>query len=142
MLKADVKTVPLSECNMTFWNYNEERNLPEFRRGIDESQYCSHDPTRKRDSCQGDSGGPLQTTQTYSNPVKVVGVVSFGIGCGGKLPGVYTRVAHYVEWIGSHVWPNGVIRKPRVFFGDEDDAFNSNTNDTALLRAISRSKSL
>lgn len=36
----------------------------------------------------------------------VVGVVSFGASCGTELPGVYTRVAFYIEWIESIVWPN------------------------------------
>lgn len=35
----------------------------------------------------------------------IVGVVSFGVSCGTALPGVYTRVAFYVGWIESIVWP-------------------------------------
>lgn len=52
-----------------------------FRNEIDESQYCASDPNGRGASCRGDSGGSLQTAQTYSNPVKVVGVVSFNVGC-------------------------------------------------------------
>jgi secreted trypsin-like serine protease len=46
------------------------------------------------DSCQGDSGGPL-----YDKTNKVlVGVVSFGEGCGRQdYPGVYTRVSSVVR---------------------------------------------
>lgn len=47
---------------------------------------------------QGDGGGPLvceRNGQWYQ-----VGIVSFGIGCGRKnIPGVYTRVDAYEEWI-------------------------------------------
>lgn len=60
-----------------------------------------------------DSGGPLQLL-TDSEPVKIIGVVSFGGVCGSKQPGIYTRVASYVDWIGSHVWPNGEIEPPLV----------------------------
>lgn len=120
LLKIELKTVPLSDCNATFWNYNNRRNLPEFRNGIDEGQYCAHDPIENKDSCQGDSGGPLQTIRSFSNPVKVVGIVSFGISCGSKLPGIYTRVANYIEWIGSHVWPNGKIETPQKYISDDD----------------------
>ncbi|XP_034105882.1 putative trypsin-6 [Drosophila albomicans] len=46
------------------------------------------------DSCQGDSGGPLMCEG------KVVGIVSFGTGCGEPdSAGVYTDVYHYREWI-------------------------------------------
>lgn len=121
LLKVELKTLPLSECNATLLEYNEGRNLPIFKNGIEKSQYCAHDPDGKRDSCQGDSGGPLQTVRTYSNPRKVVAVVSFGIGCGSGRPGIYTRVAHYIEWIGSYVWPNGHIDTPQIEIDDDDD---------------------
>ena len=54
-----------------------------------------------QDSCQGDSGGPLVTKATgVDTGYSLVGVVSFGDGCG--LPnkyGVYTEVSHYLGWI-------------------------------------------
>lgn len=113
--------MPLSECNATLLNYNKERDLPAFRNGIDKSQYCAIDPIGTKDSCQGDSGGPLQTVQTYSNPTKVVGIVSFGVACGHGLPGIYTRVAHYIDWIGSYVWPNGQIEALKINPIDDDN---------------------
>jgi len=51
------------------------------------------------DSCQGDSGGPL-TWQDPNGKIKVMGVVSFGIGCGQKgYPGVYAKVTAQLDWI-------------------------------------------
>lgn len=55
----------------------------------------------------GDSGGPLQMFEQKSSAIAtVVGVVSFGASCGTELPGIYTRVAFYIDWIESIVWPN------------------------------------
>jgi len=78
-----------------------------LKEGIkDEAQLCAGDIGSGKDTCQGDSGGPLQVR--LSDPYCMysqVGVTSFGSGCGGDRPGVYTRVSYYVPWIESIVWP-------------------------------------
>ena len=102
--------MPLSVCNTTILEWNRERNLPFLRGGIGESKYCAYDAGTRNDSCQGDSGGPLQVFRSDSNTTQVIGVVSFGFGCGTALPSIYTRVAYYFEWIKSHVWPDKIDR--------------------------------
>lgn len=84
---------------------NQRSNLTGLR-NITNKQYCAYDPDAKNDSCKGDSGGPLQIFVDNSHVSTVVGIVSFGISCGTALPAVYTRVASYLDWIESFVWPN------------------------------------
>lgn len=49
---------------------------------------------------QGDGGGPLVCpTMDDSNSYIQVGIVSWGIGCGGDIPGVYVNVTHFRPWI-------------------------------------------
>lgn len=54
---------------------------------------------------QGDSGGPLQISHQRDNLYILVGVTSFGKNCGSQIPAVYTRIAYYLDWIESVVWP-------------------------------------
>lgn len=46
----------------------------------------------KHDTCTGDSGGPL----VYKN--LVIGLTSFGAGCGSGRPTLYTNVYYYRNW--------------------------------------------
>jgi secreted trypsin-like serine protease len=63
------------------------------------------------DTCQGDSGGPLVVRPAHLPPV-LVGVVSWGLGC-GRFPGVYTRLENFRTWMRSH----GVPMPDRRFRG-------------------------
>lgn len=49
--------MPLDECAERMYFHNLIVNLPEFRDGINQSQYCTYDSDGSTDSCQGDSGG-------------------------------------------------------------------------------------
>ena len=54
------------------------------------------------DACQGDSGGPM-VCRVGETPY-LHGVTSFGCGCARKqLPGVYTRVSEYSDWINLYL---------------------------------------
>lgn len=101
--------MPLAQCNETLLHYNRDANQKALRTGISKSQYCAYNPNRRSDSCPGDSGEPLQVFPSGSVLSTIVGIGSFGIVCGAELPSVYTRVAYYLYWIESIVWPNGEL---------------------------------
>lgn len=102
LLRADVNTVPLQQCNQTLIAYN-FADLPSLR-GLDPSQYCASNLAIGSDACQGDSGGPLFQHFRHQGFSVIIGIVSFGISCGTDLPGVYTRIASYADWIESIVF--------------------------------------
>ncbi|XP_078731481.1 complement factor I [Lampetra fluviatilis] len=69
-----------------------------FMDGMD----CAGKHDGSADTCDGDSGGPLVC---FDNGGKayVWGLVSWGDGCGNvDRPGVYAKVAYYLDWILQH----------------------------------------
>ncbi|XP_040066227.1 vitamin K-dependent protein C-like [Ixodes scapularis] len=53
------------------------------------------------DACKGDSGSGL--THSNGRQVTQIAIVSHGVGCAEGLPGVYTSVHKFKEWIRSTV---------------------------------------
>lgn len=69
---------------------------------FDNAVLCAGVLTGGKDSCQGDSGGPLMLPQRVGliSYYYQVGIVSYGIGCArADIPGVYTRVTSFIDWI-------------------------------------------
>merc|ERR1711971_1052166 len=66
---------------------------------VEDSMICAGLAEGGKDSCQGDSGGPFFSNESPETR-ELLGVVSWGIGCGrAGYPGVYTEVSYFVEWI-------------------------------------------
>lgn len=91
------------KVNITIFDQNECARL--FRTkgaNIAGTQVCAGG-AKDKDSCRGDSGGPLmkQLPGRRANIWYMEGIVSFGPAvCGTEgVPGVYTRVSEYLEWI-------------------------------------------
>jgi len=85
MRQVNVEVVSDAECGRTNVGFDDATGV------------CAADLLK--DSCQGDSGGPMFTTGR--RPV-LIGVVSYGIGCGlPGFPGVYSEVNNRAirDWI-------------------------------------------
>jgi len=90
----------LKEIDVPLWNHDNCNGALQAQFGpaysLPGTTLCAG--AEGRDACDGDGGGPLvceKDGQWYQ-----VGIVSFGIGCGRRnVPGVYTKVEDYEEWI-------------------------------------------
>lgn len=103
LLKVSLKVIDNNQCSTVYNRYSNA-----LRYGIMDSQMCAGDDNEEKDTCQGDSGGPIQLiTSKYPCSYYIVGITSFGKGCGAGY-GVYTRVSQYLDWIESVVWQNGL----------------------------------
>ena len=63
------------------------------------TQICAGLENGQSDACSGDSGTPLFRVD-QDGTAFVVGVVSWGVGCGrSRKPGVFTRLSSYRSWV-------------------------------------------
>ncbi|XP_036716923.1 transmembrane protease serine 4 isoform X4 [Balaenoptera musculus] len=87
LLQASVQLIDSTRCNAE----------DAYQGEVTEKMLCAGIPEGGVDTCQGDSGGPLMY---LSDRWQVVGVVSWGDGCGEpSTPGVYTKATAYLSWI-------------------------------------------
>lgn len=84
-MAVEIPVVSLEDCRKKLSHVADDMICGGFKKG-------------SKDSCTGDSGGP------YAVDYKLVGVVAWGIGCGREgLPGVYTSVPYYLNWINATI---------------------------------------
>ncbi|KFB37469.1 hypothetical protein ZHAS_00004606 [Anopheles sinensis] len=116
LMQVNLTTVPIDKCREQYKQLQNKSNLK--KREIYDTQYCAIGKLNEEmfysDTCQGDSGGPLFYEENiYGVPKYIlVGIISYGINCMRDIPGVYVRVAPYLDWMASEVWPFEVCDEP------------------------------
>ncbi|KDR09772.1 Plasma kallikrein [Zootermopsis nevadensis] len=91
--KVAVPIMSKEECSKSGYSNNR----------ITENMFCAGYPDGKKDACQGDSGGPLHVDGERGF-MEAVGIVSWGRGCARPyFPGIYTKVANYLDWIHQQI---------------------------------------
>ncbi|XP_019750472.1 transmembrane protease serine 7 [Hippocampus comes] len=89
--KAQVSVMSQTECKKTYGP-------------VSPRMLCAGVPSGERDACRGDSGGPLSCQAPGGGRWFLIGIVSWGAGCGRPgLPGVYVRVSKFTSWIYGHI---------------------------------------
>eukprot|EP01084_Bolivina_argentea_P275312 469502_1 len=86
-----IDTYNVNVTNITFPN---DEKYWEF---ATENQICAIGDNT--DACQGDSGGPLMKMNTNQQ----VGIISTGFGCNQNIPGIYTNLGLYYQWIDEQI---------------------------------------
>ncbi|GJQ81843.1 hypothetical protein Trydic_g9870 [Trypoxylus dichotomus] len=97
--KTDLQTYDLDKCNQTYTRRSSSVTILN-------TQLCALSTSDI--PCKGDGGNPIYVENrkdVLHTPQILVGLSSFGRGCGGPTPDVYTRVSRYIDWIESIVWP-------------------------------------
>ncbi|XP_063399928.1 chymotrypsinogen A-like, partial [Mytilus trossulus] len=93
----------------------------------DNTKLCGQE--YRRDTCDGDSGGPL-ACRTADSTYILVGLTSYGPKvCNGTLPGVYTRVSAYTDWIEKTKSKKGKGKKNTKGKKDKKNNKNNKNNN-------------
>ena len=101
LLHTEMNVVSNEKCQAEYRNASRRNKL-----SLRNDQVCARgDLSIGSDSCNGDSGGPLVLFSTETGRYEAVGITSFGIKfCNSAVPGVYTRVFNFFDWIKVFMW--------------------------------------
>ncbi|CAL4112026.1 unnamed protein product, partial [Meganyctiphanes norvegica] len=103
---AFVKLVKNDRCE-SVWRQHAPDNYAlvakyQYPQGLSNKLLCAG--RQGVDACRGDSGGPMSYQNTDGHNT-VIGVISNGLPCpiDPLLPGFYTNIGHYIDWINEMI---------------------------------------
>ena len=100
--KSGPKSTSMKELHLPIADHNQcvESTSLQYRDDVTEFTVCAGDGTGQNDACDGDSGGPLFCRHHSDDRYIIVGIVSWGEGCGqqGKY-GIFTHLLKLVDWV-------------------------------------------
>lgn len=71
---------------------------------IKPDMYCAGFTEGGADACQGDSGSSMTYIDANSGNTILLGVISWGVGCGrSQSPGVYASVRYHYNWLAKQI---------------------------------------
>lgn len=102
----------LRKVAVPVWTKEQCYNSGYGEKKISENMFCAGYSEGEKDACQGDSGGPLHMKDNLGD-TEIIGVVSWGRGCARpNLPGIYTRVGNYLDWIEESLSGECICKRP------------------------------
>lgn len=103
--EVEMDLIDYSECNASYEAFGEAIGDP--NQFVASTEICAGAPEGAKDSCYGDSGGPLVAKADNQQGWVQVGVVSWGVQCGNpSLPGIYSRISQFYDWVRNTVLDN------------------------------------
>ncbi|XP_053775740.1 transmembrane protease serine 12 [Desmodus rotundus] len=96
-------TSMLQEAQVHYISRNVCTSEMSFGSIVPVTSFCAGDEDGVFDTCRGDSGGPLMCYLPEHRRFFVMGITSYGYGCGRKnFPGVYSGPFFYKTWLTDH----------------------------------------
>jgi secreted trypsin-like serine protease len=103
--EVEIQLIDADECNASYEAFGEALGSDSYV--VAGTEICAGAPEGAKDSCYGDSGGPLVAPADNTQGYVQVGIVSWGVQCGNPaLPGIYSRISQFYDWVKDTVVNN------------------------------------
>jgi secreted trypsin-like serine protease len=103
--EVEIELIGAEDCNASYEAFGAALGSENYF--VASTEMCAGAPEGAKDSCYGDSGGPLVAPADNAQGYVQVGIVSWGVQCGNPaLPGIYSRISQFYDWVRDTVVSN------------------------------------